>query len=164
MADKKEAAQAWAGQLDAALTRVSRAARSARLHEIMGKRAKVELGEHLHITLAVIGVWQPVRASELAAHLDVERSTVGRRVLELMELGLVQRDADPVDGRAASLSLTRNGTRAVNRVRAAWHQTLIDAGEGWTDEQRDAAADRMMALAEELDRVIDGGAQPTASS
>ncbi|MCW2548587.1 MAG: putative transcriptional regulator, MarR family [Mycobacterium sp.] len=160
MAGQKAASEAWAAQLDAAITRVSRAARSARLHEIMAQRAKVELGEHLNITLAVIGVWQPVRASELAAHLDVERSTVGRRVVELMELGLVQRDADPLDGRAASLSLTRAGTRAINRVRAAWHQALLETGEGWSEEERVAAADHVMLLAEELDRIIDHGSEP----
>ena len=108
----------WVLRLDEAVTRVSRAARSPRLHLLMGEKAKVDLGEHLHLTLAILGAGQPLRVSDLAAQLDVERSTVSRRVTELVRLGLVTRSTDQNDRRAAVLKLTRSGERALARIQA----------------------------------------------
>ena len=72
MPKAKVATPDWVLRLDEAVTRVSRAARSPKLHQLMGAQAKVELGEHLHLTLAMLGAGQPLRVSDLATQLDVE--------------------------------------------------------------------------------------------
>ncbi len=144
----------WVLRLDEAVTRVSRAARSPRLHLLMGEKAKVELGEHLHLTLAILGAGQPLRVSDLAAQLDVERSTVSRRVTELVRLGLVTRSTDQNDRRAAVLKLTRPGERALARIQDAWHQTLLSLTASWPAKQRTETTAHLTRLADELETLL----------
>ncbi len=150
----KAATPEWVLRLDEALTRVSRAARSPRLHQLMGERAKVELGEHLHLTLAMLGAGQPMRVSDLAAQLDVERSTVSRRVTELVRLGLVTRSVDQNDRRAAVLELTRPGERALGRIQDAWHKTLLDITSSWPVKQRTETTNHLTRLADDLEVLL----------
>lgn len=144
----------WVQVFDEALTRCTRAARSPRLHSLMGEHARVGLGEHLALTLTILGDAQPMRVSELAAHLDVERSTVSRRVTELVRLGLVTRAVDRNDRRAARLKLTRSGERTVQKLRKAWHKTLQDLTVSWPVKQRGEIAVQLAKLAEGLEALI----------
>ncbi len=148
------AVASWVLELDEAVTRVSRAARSPRLHQLMGRRAKVNLGEHLHLTLAMLGSGQPLRVSDLANLLDVERSTVSRRVSELVEFGLVTRSVDPDDRRAAVLRLTKSGERALSRIQAAWHQTLLGLTAEWPVRRRTETTAGINRLADSLEALL----------
>jgi DNA-binding MarR family transcriptional regulator len=141
-------------ELDEAVTRVSRAARSPRLHLLMGRQAKVELGEHLHLTLAMLGTGQPLRVSDLANLLDVERSTVSRRVTELVDLELVTRSVHPDDRRAAVLTLTKSGERALGRIQAAWHQTLLGLTDEWPVRRRTETTTNLNRLADALEELL----------
>jgi DNA-binding MarR family transcriptional regulator len=123
---------------------------------MMGRRARVELGEHLHLTLALLGTGQPMRVSELAEQLDVERSTVSRRVGQLIDQGLVVRSVDEKDHRAALLSLTLPGQRALARIRDAWHQTLLDLTDGWRARDRAETTSRLSRLADGLETLLAG--------
>jgi DNA-binding MarR family transcriptional regulator len=145
---------AWVLEMDQAVTRVSRAARSPRLHQLMGEQARVDLGEHLHLTLAMLGAGQPLRVSDLADLLDVERSTVSRRVSELVGLGLVTRTVDPDDRRAAVLRLTKPGERAVARIQNAWHRTLLGLTQDWTPRRRSETTANLNRLADALDGLL----------
>jgi DNA-binding MarR family transcriptional regulator len=156
----KTAVPPWVLELDQVVTRVSRAASSPRLHELMGRAAKVQLEEQLHLTLAMIGTGQPIRVSDLAALLDVERSTVSRRVTELVALGLVDRAADPDDGRAAALTLTRAGQRALTRIQDAWYHTLADLTAEWDPRQQQEALHSLAALADALEHLLAPRAAP----
>ncbi len=156
MSRAKTAIPEWVLQLDEAVTRVSRAARSPRLHLLMGEAARVELGEHLHLTLAMLGAGQPLRVSDLAAQLDVERSTVSRRVTELVRLGLVTRSVDKTDRRAAVLKLTKPGERALARIQDAWHRTLLDLTGGWPAKQRTDTTAHLRRLADQLEGLLAG--------
>lgn len=151
----------WVLRLDEAVTRVSRAARSPRLHLLMGEKAKVDLGEHLHLTLAILGAGQPLRVSDLAAQLDVERSTVSRRVTELVRLGLVTRSTDQNDRRAAVLKLTRSGERALARIQHAWHETLLSITASWPVKQRTETTAHLSRLANELEALLAQEAGPS---
>ena len=145
----------WVVELDQAVTRVSRAARSPRLHQLMGEQAKVGLGEHLHLTLAMLGsAGEPLRVSDLASLLDVERSTVSRRVTELVSLGLVTRSVDPDDRRAAVLRLTRAGQRAIGRIQHAWLSTLLRLTEDWPARRRTETIGGLHRLADSLEDLL----------
>jgi DNA-binding MarR family transcriptional regulator len=145
----------WVVELDQAVTRVSRAARSPRLHQLMGERAKVGLGEHLHLTLAMLGsTGEPLRVSDLANLLDVERSTVSRRVTELVGLGLVTRSVDPDDRRAAVLRLTKSGQRAIGRIQHAWLSTLLGLTEDWPARRRTETIGSLHRLADSLEALL----------
>ncbi|SIR65988.1 MarR family winged helix-turn-helix transcriptional regulator [Williamsia sterculiae] len=77
----------------------------------------------------------PARSGELAEALHTDPSTVSRHIANLVDLGLVRREADPRDGRATVLVLTDEGRAKVSKLREgrlAWiEQTLVD----WTDDE-----------------------------
>ena len=91
------------------------------------------------------------RPSALAEELWVTQSALSRQVAQAEALGYVQRHPDPLDGRAALLSLTEAGAVALRRhreMRARWvHTALADCTE---DEVGDLTArlDRFCAAIE----------------
>lgn len=74
-----------------------------------------------------------VRVSELAATLHNDVSTVSRQVSSLVSSGLLEKSADPNDGRASVVSMTDHGRAAVGRIqasRATWFQGLLTDWDG----------------------------------
>jgi DNA-binding MarR family transcriptional regulator len=84
--------------------------------------------------LALLQDTGPLRAGDLVARLGLDKSTVSRQVSTLVALGLVTREADPVDGRAQVLSTSPEGTARLSRIRdarrARWEADLA----GWPTE------------------------------
>jgi DNA-binding MarR family transcriptional regulator len=80
--------------------------------------------------LALLQDLGPLRAGDLVARLGQDKSTVSRQVSKLVELGLVDRTADPVDGRAQVLAPSPEGSARLARIRAArrsrWEADLSD--------------------------------------
>lgn len=80
--------------------------------------------------LALLQDAGPLRASDLVVRLGLDKSTVSRQVSSLVELGLVDRAADPEDGRAQVLTPSREGAARLNRIRdarrARWESDLSD--------------------------------------
>jgi DNA-binding MarR family transcriptional regulator len=80
--------------------------------------------------LALLQDAGPLRASDLVARLGLDKSTVSRQVASLVDLGLVDRAADPDDGRAQVLSTSAEGHRRLSRLRdarrARWEADLSD--------------------------------------
>ncbi|WP_374100971.1 MarR family winged helix-turn-helix transcriptional regulator [Streptomyces phytophilus] len=71
------------------------------------------------------------RATELAGYFNIGKATVSRQLHALEELGLVDREPDPADGRAALVRLTDEGRRRMLRVRGARHAEYIQQLAGW---------------------------------
>jgi DNA-binding MarR family transcriptional regulator len=71
-----------------------------------------------------------LRASDVVARLGLDKSTVSRQVASLVDLGLVDRAADPADGRAQMLSISAEGHRRLTQLRdarrARWETDLAD--------------------------------------
>ncbi len=59
---------------------------------------------------------EPPTQTELAARLQLEKSTVSRLVGQLVERGWVERERDGNDGRALRLVLTERGARAETEI------------------------------------------------
>jgi len=80
--------------------------------------------------LAMLQDLGPLRAGDLVARLGQDKSTVSRQVTKLVELGLVDRTADPVDGRAQVLAPSTEGSARLARIRTArrarWEADLSD--------------------------------------
>src|SRR4051794_28649978 len=80
--------------------------------------------------LALLEDAGPLRASDLVARLGLDKSTVSRQLSSLVELGLVDRTADPVDGRAQVLKPSAEGSARLSRIRDArrnrWEEALPD--------------------------------------
>ena len=79
----------------------------------------------------------PKRAGELADMLCADPSTVSRQVALLVKAGLVERQADPEDGRASILVLTSAGRRKVDEFVRARSASMIPVITGWTADERD---------------------------
>ncbi len=61
----------------------------------------------------------PLRLGDLASRLGIAPSTLSRNLARLEDRGLVQRVADPVDGRAMRVELSEQGRTAAGTVEAA---------------------------------------------
>lgn len=69
--------------------------------------------------LALLQDAGPLRASDLVARLGLDKSTVSRQVASLVGLGLVDRSADPDDGRAQVLTPSAEGAARLAEIRDA---------------------------------------------
>jgi DNA-binding MarR family transcriptional regulator len=69
--------------------------------------------------LALLQDAGPLRASDLVTRLGLDKSTVSRQISSLVALGLVDRAADPADGRAQTLTPSAEGSARLARIRQA---------------------------------------------
>ena len=94
----------------------------------------------------------PKCASDLATAERVRPQSMGQTVAELEEQGLVERRADPDDGRRALVELTEAGRVELQEVRGRREGWLAEAiKENFSDEERrvlDQAAPLLGRLAE----------------
>ncbi|WP_330232627.1 MarR family transcriptional regulator [Nocardia sp. NBC_00508] len=79
----------------------------------------------------------PQRAGRLAELLHAEASTISRQSRSLVAHGLVERRADPVDGRACVLAATAEGVRVFEENRALRNRWLADILADWSARDRD---------------------------
>ncbi|MBF6299146.1 MarR family transcriptional regulator [Nocardia amamiensis] len=79
----------------------------------------------------------PQRAGRIAELLHAEASTISRQTRSLVAHGLVERRADPVDGRACVLAATAEGVRVFEENRALRNRWLADILADWSARDRD---------------------------
>ncbi|MFJ6673969.1 MarR family winged helix-turn-helix transcriptional regulator [Actinosynnema sp. NPDC091369] len=77
-------------------------------------------------------------AKELAASAGLDPSTVSRAVAALVANGLVERRADPADGRASILVVTERGHAALADARDWYDRLLGRALADWSPEEVEA--------------------------
>jgi DNA-binding MarR family transcriptional regulator len=101
--------------------------RSRRFLRTFASRVHPNMDASTYAVLLVIAQG-PLRMIDLAEEFGLDKSTMSRHVSTLIELGLVRRDPDPMDGRAFLLRPTEDGqarlTDATSARRAAWRQRL----------------------------------------
>ncbi|RBM12932.1 MarR family transcriptional regulator [Prauserella sp. PE36] len=96
----------------------------------------------------------PQRTSRLAESLHSDISTISRQSSSLVQHGLVERTADPEDGRACLLAPTDEGLRVFEenrRLRGHWLAKLL---ADWPEEDRHTLTrliDRLNAAIENFD-------------
>src|SRR5207249_2610885 len=76
----------------------------------------------------------PRRTTALAEAVHSDPSTISRQVAALVRAGLVERRADPEDGRASLLAATETGTDVFERHRARRDKWIAGAVGGWPEE------------------------------
>lgn len=79
----------------------------------------------------------PQRTSKLAESLYAEISTISRQSSSLVQHGLVERLADPEDGRACLLAPTTEGLRVFEENRKKRNEWLAAVVADWSYEDRE---------------------------
>ncbi|MFI5779077.1 MarR family winged helix-turn-helix transcriptional regulator [Nocardia sp. NPDC051570] len=129
-------------------------------------RAKTQLGKHgpdgleklAYAVLFCLVHDGPQRTGKLAEQLHAEISTISRQTRTLVAHGLVERRADPIDGRACVLAATAEGRRVFaenRRLRNAWMADLL---ADWPAHDRST----LIALLDRLNSSIEANPSPTA--
>ena len=130
-ADRETVGQAAVTAVADSVRELLRAVRKSKARMTADGRDDVESATHA--VLHTVAAGGPMRASELAACVHSDLSTVSRQVAGLVADGLLERRADPVDGRASLLALTAAGEAAVaarEAGRVAFFARVLD---GWTE-------------------------------
>jgi DNA-binding MarR family transcriptional regulator len=92
----------------------------------------------------------PVRLADLASACYIDASTASRQVADLVTRGLLERRADPADGRASLLALTDDGERAVQVMIRAREEFFTGALADWDDDDVRRLADLLSRLTDDL--------------
>ena len=93
-----------------------------------------------HLLLKTLHSEGPMRAGALAECIHSDPSTVSRQVAALVKDGLLERRADPVDGRASLLVLTPKADEVLaehNDIRLEFFARTL---QGWTPDELDQFA------------------------
>ena len=132
-----------AAHLRLAVTRVARRLR---------QEANADLSPSLTSALAAIESHGPLTPSELAVSERVQRPTITRVLARLAEHGLVERAADPADGRSTLVTITPAGKELLRDLRTRRDAFLAKRLARLPAEDRavlDRAAELLEALLED---------------
>jgi DNA-binding MarR family transcriptional regulator len=108
------------------------ARRSRRVHRDQARALHPDLDPTALPVLLVLARQEPLRMSELAEALWLDKSTATRQVNAVARLGLVERLPDPTDARARLVRLTGEGRSRVTAVFAEQRQMWTTALSGWS--------------------------------
>jgi DNA-binding MarR family transcriptional regulator len=88
----------------------------------------------------------PMRLRDLAESKGVDSSTASRQAAQLVRAGMIRRDPDPGDGRAALLGLTDKGRHFCEHLLDARRRAIEEALRDWPSERISALADMLGEL------------------
>lgn len=101
-----------------------------RVRRVIGERARAvhpDLQPASYLILTFLVSEGPQRSSVVSERFGVDKGAISRQVQHLCDLGLLHREADPVDGRAMLVSASPD---AVRRLEA-----IAQDRRRWLDEQ-----------------------------
>jgi DNA-binding MarR family transcriptional regulator len=85
--------------------------------------------------LSVIRRQGAIRLTELASSIGVGKPSVSRQIAFLERLGLVAKEADPLDGRAQMIRLTAMGEEKMHEVQDARREVFRERLGEWPPEE-----------------------------
>ncbi len=115
------------------------------------RRARCRLPRGQVWLLARLASSEPIRLSDLATSLGVDQSTLTPQAQRLECDGLIAREPDPHDGRAALLRVTQAGQRLLSRLHRARRATFEELLADWSEPDRAQAAQVLNRLAGRLE-------------
>ena len=92
-----------------------------RVRRVIGVRARAvhpDLQPASYLLLAHLEERGPLRSSAVVEELGIDKGAVSRQIQHLVDLGLLEREPDPADGRATLLSLTADARTRLAQVQA----------------------------------------------
>jgi len=87
----------------------------------------------------------PLRSSAVVDDLGIDKGAVSRQLQHLVDLGLLEREPDPLDGRATLLSLSADARARLGRVQT-------ERSERFDRRLGDFTTSELAAFAEQLGR------------
>jgi DNA-binding MarR family transcriptional regulator len=108
-----------------------------RVRRVIGERARAvhpDLQPASYLMLMFLAAEGPQRSSVVSERFGVDKGAISRQVQHLCDLGLLDRERDPADGRASLVSASADAVRrmqVVDRDRRAW---LDDQLAEWTED------------------------------
>ncbi|WP_110240894.1 MarR family winged helix-turn-helix transcriptional regulator [Nocardioides gilvus] len=93
-----------------------------------------ELSAPAYMILRFLKERGAVRASLISECFETDKGAVSRQVQHAIDLGLVERSADPDDKRASLLQLTSAGEQGLADVDAVRRERLRERLDEWDDE------------------------------
>lgn len=157
-------------QYDHAEAVVDQIVRFARLMKRAGARFASQqrdgVEQAAYILLAVLATEGPQRTTALAEAVHSDTSTVSRQVGALVRHGLVERQADPADGRACLLAATPSGAACFEHQRRARTEQIADVLGHWTAADLTTVATLLARLNTDFEtyELIDTGAASGAGT
>jgi DNA-binding MarR family transcriptional regulator len=121
-----------------------------RRHELVKSSSGLPLDRAAMVVLRQLDETGPARPSDLADALHVEGPHVTRQVHILERHGFAERRADPADGRAQLVTLTRAGRAAAKRLRDASRAALAEALSGWSREDLQQLGDLLLRMVDDF--------------
>ena len=97
-----------------------------RVKRVIGERARAvhpDLQPASYLMLTYLAAEGPQRSSVVSERFNVDKGAISRQVQHLCDLGLLEREPDPVDGRAMLISASTDAVHrmeAVDRDRRRW--------------------------------------------
>jgi DNA-binding MarR family transcriptional regulator len=134
-----------------ALGVVARRAKDLGLHERLGARVGYPLEGPYYGTLSRLATTGTATVSELAELLNLELSTVSRRVRVLEDRHLIERESG-TDRRTSHLRLTPEGERMFRALEQGWREMLSEVVADWDDEDVDRFSELFTRFAADFER------------
>jgi DNA-binding MarR family transcriptional regulator len=106
------------------------------LHDKTVSETGIDIDRSAAAILGALYLHEPVRMSDLAEHLGLDRSTVSRQMAAVVAGGYVLRQGDATDARAAMLSLAPLGHAVRRRLALAFQRICVDLVADWKREDR----------------------------
>lgn len=135
-------------QLREQLGAVRRITGSQRLERTIAVRSGTTIGIAAVAVLGKVIDDGPLRMSDLADAVRMHPAALTRQVQTLEAEGLVERSADPQDGRASVVAVTTAGRSVHRRIEAAQDAVMVEQLADWSDEDLGdlvASLDRLVA-------------------
>ncbi|GAA3638298.1 hypothetical protein GCM10022200_22110 [Microbacterium awajiense] len=116
----------------------------------MGGPAKMRLAgpARMRMLEALAAADTPLTVGQIAEAVGVDQPRASRVVQQSVELGLVQREADPEDARRTRVALTDQGRRMQRGFRGERRQAIVSALADFTDDEREQLAQLLTKLAD----------------
>jgi len=108
-----------------------------RVKRVIGERARAvhpDLQPASYLMLTFLATEGPQRSSAVSERFNVDKGAISRQVQHLSDLGLLDREPDPADGRAVLISASPDAVRrmeAVDRDRRVWLEERL---EDWSED------------------------------
>jgi DNA-binding MarR family transcriptional regulator len=136
--------------LEAAFGLMARKAGTPRLHERLTATVGVRLDPSSFQLIRRLDGSDPIRASDLAGLMCLDLSTISRHLASLEARGLVERQPDPLDGRASLLTLSERGRSVSSRVCAARRELFAEFLSEWPEREIERLAGLLTRFAADM--------------